>query len=139
MPANASPIFPGKPNNDWGGVAVLAANTTVDLTSGTSYLVFTADATVGSRVDYLKVMPLGTNIATVMRVWLNNGSTTATAVNNTMLANKTCPVTTVSQTAELAEVVIPLDVSIEPGHKLYVTLGTAVAAGFHVTALGGDY
>ena len=138
MAANTAPIFPRTPQVEWSN-AVLAANTTTDLTSGTIYQVFAADATEGSRVDYLQIMPLGTNVATVLRVWVNNGSTTATAANNVMHKNITLPATTLSQTAQLTEQQVNLDLSLPPGYNLYVTLGTAVAAGYGVTAVGGKY
>ena len=138
MAANTTPIFPRTPQVEWSN-AVLAANTTTDLTSGTIYQVFAADATEGSRVDYLQIMPLGTNVATVLRVWVNNGSTTATAANNVMHKNITLPATTLSQTAQLTEQQVNLDLSLPPGYNLYVTLGTAVAAGYGVTAVGGKY
>ncbi len=138
MAANTAPIFPRTPQVEW-AQPVLAANTTTDLTSGTIYQVFAADATEGSRVDYLQIMALGTNVATVLRVWINNGSTTATAANNVMHKNITLPATTVSQTAQLTEQQVNLDLSLPPGYKLYVTLGTAVAAGYGVTAVGGKY
>ncbi len=138
MAANTAPIFPRTPQVEW-AQPVLAANTTTDLTSGTIYQVFAADATEGSRVDYLQIMALGTNVATVLRVWINNGATTATAANNVMHKNITLPATTVSQTAQLTEQQVNLDLSLPPGYKLYVTLGTAVAAGYGVTAVGGKY
>ena len=138
MAANTAPIFPRTPQVEW-AQPVLAANTTTDLTSGTIYQVFAADATEGSRVDYLQIMALGTNVATVLRVWINNGATTATAANNVMHKNITLPATTVSQTAQLTEQQVNLDLSLPPGYKLYVTLGTAIAAGVHVTAFGGKY
>ncbi len=138
MAANTAPIFPRTPQVEW-AQPVLAANTTTDLTSGTIYQVFAADATEGSRVDYLQIMALGTNVATVLRIWINNGSTTATAANNVMYKNITLPATTVSQTAQLTEQQVNLDLSLPPGYKLYVTLGTAVAAGYGVTAVGGKY
>lgn len=138
MAANTAPIFPRTPQVEW-AQPVLAANTTVDLTSGTSYLVATADATEGSRIDFLRIMPLGTNVATVLRVWVNNGLTTATAANNSLIDNITLPATTVSQTAALTRQQVDLDISLQAGHRLYVTLGTAIAAGVHVTAFGGKY
>lgn len=138
MAANTAPIFPRTPQVER-AQPVLAANTTTDLTSGTIYQVFEADATEGSRVDYLQIMALGTNVATVLRVWINNGATTATAANNVMYKNITLPATTVSQTAQLTEQQVNLDLSLPPGYKLYVTLGTAVAAGYGVTAVGGKY
>lgn len=138
MAANVAPIFPRTPQVEWSST-VTDANTTTDLTGGTIYQVFAADATEGSRVDFLQIMPLGTNVATVMRVWINNGSATGTAANNVMHKNITLPATTVSQVAQLTEQLVNLDLSLPPSYKLYVTLGTAVAAGFAVSAVGGKY
>lgn len=133
---NTKPIYTREPDNQWGTVA--AANTAKDGT-GTVVTVFTADATNGGRVEKLKVRPLGTNVATVMRVFINNGLTNATAANNVLYMEKTLPATTVSETAELPDVEIPLNLALYKGHKLNVTLGTVVAAGLAVTAVGGKY
>ena len=135
MAQNTNPIFPLIPVNSWvSGAAANAAtpgvtaNTTKDLTSGTIYgPIETAEATNGSRLDFIKVRALGTNVATVIRIWLNNGAATGTAANNTLYLERTLSATTVSQ------------VSLAAGYRVYATFGTAVAAGFHLTAVGGDY
>jgi hypothetical protein len=140
MAQNTSPIFPLVPVISWVNAAGLVANTTTDLTAGTNYNSgFTANATNGSRVDFIRVRALGTNVATVMRVWINNGSTTATAANNTQFFERTLSSTTVSQTAELPDVIIPINVSLPAGYKFYYTFGTAVAAGYGIQVVGGDY
>lgn len=138
MAANTAPIYSKSPNVDW-GITILAANTTTDLTAGTSYLVWTADATNGGKLEKLKIRPLGTNVATVMRIWLNNGATTATAANNTLYMERTMAATTVSQVAEQSDMAISMDLALDLGFRVYVTLGTAVAAGFDVTGVGGNY
>ena len=87
MAQNTSPIFPLTPVNTWvSGAAANAAtpgvtaNTTFDLTSGTIYgPIFTGNATNGSRLDFIKARPLGTNVATVIRIWINNGGATDAA------------------------------------------------------------
>jgi hypothetical protein len=147
MAQNTNPIFPLIPVNSWvsgtaatAGTPGLSANTTTDLTSGTIYgPIETADATDGSRLDFIKVRSLGTNVATVVRIWINNGSVTTTAANNTLYMERTLSSTTVSQTSELADVIIPMNISLAAGYRVYATFGTAVAAGFHLTAIGGDY
>lgn len=146
MPANTSPIFPLTANITWvSGAAANAAtpgvtaNTTFDLTSGTIYgPVYTA-TTNGSRLDFLRLRPLGTNVATVARVWINNGSATGTAANNVLFFERTVAATTVSQTAEQFDTVIPLNISLQATYRIYLTFGTAVAAGFHASVVGGDY
>jgi len=147
MAQNTNPIFPLTPVNTWvsgtgatAGTPGLTANTTTDLTSGTNYgPIFTGKAVDGSRLDFIKVRALGTNITTVIRIWINNGSATGTAANNTLYLERTLSATTVSQTAELPDIILPLSISLPAGYRIYATFGTAVAAGFHLTAVGGDY
>lgn len=135
MPANTTPIFPVTPVVSWGTVAT--ANTAKGGT-GTVVTVYTAGAN-GGRVDYLKVRALGTNVATVLRVFVNNGSDPTTAANNSLFIDWTIAATTSSETAQLLDNLIPLDLPLPAGYKLNVTIGTTVAAGLQVTAVGGDY
>ncbi len=137
MAAGTTPIFPLTPNFDWGPTVVSVANVNYDGT-GTTVLVFTAGAN-GARVDALKVKALGTNVATVLRVFVNNGSTPATAANNALFAEQTIAATTASQTAALADTEIPLNISLEPGQRIYCSVGTAISAGLMVSTVGGDY
>jgi len=140
MAQNTSPIFPLVPVIEWVNTGAVTANTTTDLTTGTNYNSgFTADATNGSRVDFVRVRALGTNVATVMRVWLNNGSVTTTAANNTLFFERTLSSTAVSQVAELVDIILPINASIPAGYKLFYTFGTAVAAGYSISVVGGDY
>ncbi len=138
MAANTTIIWSKGGNIDW-GITILAANTTTDLTAGTNYLVWTADATNGGRLEFLKIRALGTNVASVLRIWLNNGSTTGTAANNSLYHEITMAATTVSQVAALADILYPVGVALDAGFRVYITLGTAVAAGFDVTGVGGNY
>lgn len=136
MPANINPIFSRTPQVEW-ITGVTVANTTKDLTAGTSYLVFTADATEGSMLQRVVIMPLGTNIATVVRAFINNGSVTTTAANNAMVGQQSIPATTNTEVAALTPYEIPLNIAMPPGYRLYVTTATVVAAGFTVTGFGG--
>lgn len=135
MPANITPIFPLTPKVSW--ATLTTANTAKDGT-GTVGTCYTAGAN-GARVDYLKVRALGTNVATVLRVFLNNGSDNDTAGNNSLVLEQTIAATTLSETAALADNLVTLDMSIPAGYKINVTIGTTVAAGLQVTAFGGDY
>jgi hypothetical protein len=139
MPANTSPIFPLTPKTTWVNAAGLVANTTTDLTAGTNYPSgYTAGAN-GSRVDFVRSRSLGTNATTVIRVWINNGSTTATAANNTLFYEASMASTTVSQTAAQVDNILPLNLSLPSGYVIYFTFGTAVAAGYDLITVGGDY
>jgi hypothetical protein len=138
MAANTAAIYTRLPRVSWIG-PVVTANTTKDLTSGTIYLVATMHATEPSFVKALRVRPLGTNVATVLRVFINNNGATGTAANNTLFTEVTCPITTVSEVAALTEIEIPMNVAMQATYRIYVTTGTTVAAGFAVTAILGDY
>jgi hypothetical protein len=137
MPANTAPIFTINPDIQWVD-AITAANTTKDLTSGTIYLAFTAGAN-GSFVQRIRFRTLGTNVASVARVWINNGSTTGTAANNTLWDEISLPATTVTETAAQSNYELPLNFALPIGYTIYVTLGTAVAAGWDAIVIGGDY
>ena len=137
MAGNTSPIFSKAARNQWtNGVAT--ANTAKDGT-GTVDTVFTADATNGSYLQKLIVRPRGTNIASVMRVFLNNGSNNATAANNCLIAELSLPATTNSEVAAIAGYELPINLPIGAGYKVNVTIGTTVAGGYAVSAHGGDY
>lgn len=144
MPANTTPIFPLTPKTSWGKLT--AANTAKDGT-GTVVELFTAGAN-GARIDQIKVRALGTNVATVLRLFVNNGLTQATATNNSLIHEATIAATTLSETAALADNditiskgsdVVPPIQTLPPGYKILATIGTAVAAGLQVTVSGGDY
>lgn len=136
MPANTAPIFPLTPDVAW-VQGITAANTAKDGT-GTVNTVFTAGAN-GSHVRRLIIRPLGTNVATVLRVFINNGSTNATASNNALIAEIGLSATTNTETAAIAGAELSLDIVLPATFRLNVTLGTAVAGGYTVTAVGGDY
>lgn len=134
---NTKPIYSRSPDIQWGTV-VTTANTAKDGT-GTVGTAFTADATNGGRVEKLKVRAAGTNVATVLRVFINNGSTNATASNNTLYTEATIAATTLSETSALADNEITLNLALPIGYKINYTIGTSVAAGLAVTAVGGKY
>jgi len=136
MPANTSPIFPVTPQIGW--TTLTTVNTATDGT-GTVATIFTA-TTDGSRVDYLRCISLGTNVATLLRVFLNNGSTNATATNNALFYELPLTSTAASNTSQAgSEIDIPLNISLPNGYKINVTIATAVSAGWKVTAVGGNY
>ena len=113
------------------------ANNVYDGT-GTVGTAFTA-GTNGSYVGFIKLKPLGTNVASVARFWVNNGLTNATAANNYLISEISLPITTAATAAALIELTIPLNIPIEAGYKINFALGTTVAAGWQATVVGGDY
>jgi hypothetical protein len=137
MPGNTSPIFSKIAHVEWAG-GITAANTAKDGT-GTVDTVFTADATSGSYLQKLIVRPRGSNVASVLRVFMNNGAANTTAANNVLMAELSLPATSNSEVAALAGNELPLNIPVPPGYRITVALGTAVAGGYAVSAFGGDY
>jgi hypothetical protein len=141
MPANTAPIFSAKGAIQWNPAILNTANTAKDGT-GTVATVFTGNAAgnnAGNFVQKLVARPLGTNVATVLRLFINNGSVNTTAANNSLIAELTLPATTLSEIAALPDYVLPLNFAVPAGYKLNATIGTTVAAGFAVTIIGGEY
>lgn len=141
MAANTTPIFSTKGSIQWNPAILTAANVAKDGT-GTVATVATGNAAgnaAGNLIQKLVARALGTNVATVLRVFINNGSANTTALNNSLIAELTLPATTLSEVAALPDYVVPLDLILPAGYKINCTIGTAVAAGFALTALGGEY
>ena len=137
MPANTAPIYAIAPEAMWNTTNITAANTAKDGT-GTVTTVLTA-GTNGSYVTNIRIRPRGTNVGTVMRIFVNNGGANTTAANNSLIEEVTMAATTNSESAAINGVTIPMNIALPPGYTLFVTIGTTVAGGFSVTAFGGDY
>lgn len=140
---SSTPSFASVPASNFTPQSLTTANTAFDGT-GTTSLVATAPASAapaGSLVERIRIMHMGTNAtATVVRVFLNNGSSPATPANNSLIAEKTIAVNTASQTAESTAYDIPLNQVLKGNattpERLYVSIGTA--ANLKATAIGGD-
>ena len=67
----------------------------------------------------------------------------ATAANNSLYEEITLPATTLDEDAALTNQEIKFNdgdgLVLPPGYKLNITIGTTVAAGYAVTAVGGKY
>lgn len=135
MPANTVPIYTNVPNIGYGQVAT--ANTAKDGT-GTVVTVFTAGNN-GSRVEKIRFRAKGTNVATVARVFLNNGGANSSATNNVLYDELTLAATTLSEVAQLAHYEIILGIALPATWTVMVTIGTTVSAGYAITCVGGDY
>lgn len=135
MPGNVQPIFPAAPKV--GSGKVLTANTAVDGT-GTLVPVFTAGAN-GAIVDSLSIVHLGTNVATVLRLFVKDGTSYYLIFEKTVAAN------TVSQTTESVQYDILFNgtdrkrLTLPPNAQLVACVGTTIAGGIQATCFGGDY
>jgi|688.fasta_scaffold01642_2 hypothetical protein len=134
---NTAPIYTASGDTQW-VVSATTANTTKDLTTGTIFTAFTASAT-GGYVQRIRFKPLGTNVATVARVWINDGDANAVASNNTLWDDISLPPTTNSEVSAQPTFELPLNIALPANYKILVTLGTAVAAGYTITVIGGKY
>lgn len=138
MAANTAPIFSLAGDVQWGATTITTLNTAKDGT-GTVLTVFTADTTNGGFVQRIRFRAAGTNIATVARVFINNGSTNSTPSHNVLFDEITLAATTLSEVAALAVYELPLNFALPAGYKLNITVGTTVAAGYYVSVIGGKY
>lgn len=138
MAANTSPIYTLKGKLEWCPTVINAANTAKDGT-GVVNTIVTADATNGSFIQKIKFRPAGTNVATVARIFINNGLTNATPSNNILYDELSLPASTTSETSATIGIEVYLNFVLPSGYNINVTLGTAVAAGYYVSAIGGDY
>lgn len=137
MAANIDPIFPDSAQMAW--ATLTTANTGIDGT-GTVSTVFTAGAD-GSRWDSIKCTPLGTNVASLLRIFINNGSTAANAANNSLFHEITLAATTGSNSTASGktEYTFAPDLVLPAGYKINVAIATTVASGWQITANGGNY
>lgn len=131
-----APQFATTPNSGAPG-SLTAANTALTGAGATGRaLIFTAGAS-GSILPAVLVTHLGSNVATVARVFRNNGSDPETASNNTMICEVPVAANTLSQVAASSPHVIAINQKLKAGERIYVTIGTAVAAGLMFTPVGG--
>lgn len=137
MAVNTAPIFTKKGDIQWATPALAAANTAKDGT-GTVAIAFTAGAD-GAFAQKLFARPLGTNVATVLRVFVNTGAVNTVAANNSLVGEMTLPATTLSEIAAQPPFEMPLNFALPAGYRILCTVGTAVAAGYAVTVFGGSY
>lgn len=144
MAVNTAPVFAGQAQVAWG--TLTAANTATDGT-GTVLTVFTAAATNGGRCDAIPALANGTNSSTsVARVFVNNGSTNATAGNNTLIGEVPLPITAASNSAPITPYPIDLlteigfagGIDLPAGYKINVCIGTAAAGGWSFTGVAAS-
>ncbi len=143
MPANTQPIFTLTPDTTTDGSTGMSQGVTAAAADYTgvsaNYVLIHTAGSNGSYIRSIVCKAKGTNVVTVARVFINNGSTQTTATNNAFFAEISLPATTASATASTPEIEFPLEIALKAGQKLYVGLGTAVAAGWVFVALAGQY
>jgi|ERR1700758_1846104 len=130
-------ITPQTPNFGAGGITLLTANTATDGT-GTVGTVYTAGSN-GSKCDSIRIKYTGNCVATVVRVFWNNGSTNATATNNGYFSDIPVPaVTNFGAAVAQQDIIWPISLTLPGNFKINVVTATTVANALAVTASGGD-
>lgn len=149
MSANIDPVYSRAGKIGDGGttttfrVSTSTANTAFD---GTGTLdtniweAFVADATNGSflRSIIAKITSTGVGVASVLRLFINNGSTNATATNNALYKELTLPAITATQTAATPDFEIPCNILLPASYRILYTFGTAPVNTWMVYGIGGD-
>lgn len=138
MAANNKPIFGLTPNVGPLNVLITTAGNVYDGNSANVVAAFTAGA-AGAYIERIRFKAAGSNIQTVCRVFINNGSAFTTAANNILFDEITLPATTASATAATTLQEIAVGIAIPAGWRIGVVVATTVAAGWYVTVVGMDY
>ena len=140
MAANTAPIFSATGDIQWSLSPLVAANTLYDGTGANSVIVATAGAS-GSFVQRIRFKASGSATGTVARVFINNGQSTGSAVNNVLFDEITLAATSATQTAATAVYELPLNFALPAGYRILTTLGTVQSAGggWYTSVVGGSY
>lgn len=143
MPANTAPIFTIAPDVSSNGTTAMCPTLTTaaaDYTgiSANNKLVYTAGSN-GGFIQRLRFKSIGTNTASVARIYINNGSTNTTAANNSFYGEIALPATTAIATTSTIDLDYPMNFGLNPSFTIYVGLGTTVAAGWVCTPIAGEY
>jgi hypothetical protein len=133
MAAGTSPIFPQVPII---GIASLVSNTAVTSRSvivGTTGLTqLTANSTDGTRIDFIEVQGQGTTVATIINLWLNDGT------NSYLVEEISLPAATANTTSVASSNTIAFTkLTLPPTQRLFVS--QQVSANVTVFAFGGTY
>lgn len=138
MAKNTKPVFPKDGILGW--QKMTAANTNRDGTGtvGTDIFLLATAGADGLRIDKVRLRSMGACVASVFRLFINNGSTNATVANNTLVDEVSLPLTSLTQVAAQTPIDIIEDIMLPATYRLYGTLATAVADGWAVTAEAGN-
>jgi hypothetical protein len=143
MAANKEPIFTRVPDvstNNGTGMAQPITAAANDPTGVDADFALTHTAgDEGSFLERIRFKSHGTNVASKALVIVNNGSTPGTLTNNVFFGEVSLPATTANAAAALIEIDYPTNLPLPPGFRVYVGLGTAVAAGWTAMGIGGQY
>lgn len=138
---STAPEFTQSANKGTPGTLTAANIATNGTGAAGRVLIFTAAATGFSLLPTVRIKPLGTGAATMIRLFRNNGSDPEVAGNNTLLWEEAITASTLSQTVKMPEYDVNLDLRLV-GHastpeRIYATLGVAHTAGVQIMPMNG--
>lgn len=151
MAANTSPIFGRTSDVQVGGSVLGPTAVTLQDGTGATPIVFYADATEGGFIDRIVLQPVGSPVATVVRLFLCTSSvvpgsftpgTTNTAANTSLLDQQTLAAVTTSNTVAQNQIVFSLRLPLMAGQKILIGFATSTGAagtGYAVAAFGTKY
>lgn len=150
MPSNIDPVYSKAGRFGAGGtsttfkISASTANTNFDGTGTLDtdiWIAFTADATNGSflRSIKAKIRSTGVGVASVLRLFINNGSANGTNTNNALYAELSLPAITATQTSATPDFEIPMNIMLPASYRVLYTFGTAPVNVWYVYGVGGDY
>lgn len=143
MTANAAPIYtltPDVATDNSTTMATTLTTATGDYTGvSANHVQVHLAGTNGSYIRKLRFKATGSNVASVARIFINNGSTHTSAGNNEFFGEISLPATTAVNNASTPDVDYSMELPLRSGHSILVGLGTTVAAGWVCVAVAGQY
>lgn len=121
----------------------------VAVTGPTGSITWNWTAVTGAKLYRIYVGPVTNGQCTYFTSTTNSYVQTTTigirdSLNGSILNNffhgeVTLPATTATAVAATVDIDYPLNIALPPGYRLLGGLGTTVAAGWHITVIGGHY
>jgi hypothetical protein len=139
VPGNIDPIYSKAADIQWTTIpSGTTANTAGDGT-GTVFTVFTADATNGGFVQSIRVKALSVSTVTVIRFFINNGSSNTVAANNSFIDEMLIPSFTGTSVAATQVFELSIGRALPAGYKINCCYATSVTGAIALTAFAGKY
>jgi hypothetical protein len=137
--------------DQWNGKSVASSeSSSVSVTGPTGSITWNWNAVTGAKSYRIYVGPVTGGQLTYFTTTTNSYTQTAPtgtndtltsgiSNNNSLIGELSLPATTASASAGTTDVDYALNFALPPGGRIIVGLGTTVAAGWAVTAIGGKY
>lgn len=135
MAMNTAPVFTLTPNVSW--TTLTTANTALDGT-GTVGTVWTAGAD-GGYINQIvvKANTTATTSAATLRIYINNGSTNATATNNTLIREYILGVASPGASTPGFNYEFALNIQLPAGYKILAHM--ANGDDYAIAGIGANY